>query len=53
MTAQELTIICKQQDNILIELETDVKYLKSEVEKLRLLYEDLKTDVKQMEDSRK
>ena len=52
MNAQELTIIVNDHIDKLVGLRADVHYLLDEVEKLRLLLEDLKTDVKQMEDSR-
>ena len=53
MNAHELTMIVNEHSDKLVGLRTDVKYLLEEVEKIRLLLEDLKTDVKMMEDSRK
>ena len=53
MNAKELTIIVNDHSNKLVGLRVDVHYLLDEVEKIRLLLEDLKTDVKMMEDSKK
>lgn len=53
MNAQELTMIVNEHSDKLVGLRADVKYLLEEVKKIRLLLEDLKTDVKMMEDSRK
>ena len=53
MNAQELTKIVNDHGDKLVGLRADVRYLLDEVEKMRLLLEDLKTDVKMMEDSKK
>ena len=53
MNAHELTTIVNDHSDKMVGLRADVHYLLDEVEKIRLLLEDLKTDVKMMEDSRK
>lgn len=53
MNAQELTEVVNDHSDKLSKLCDDVYYLLAEVEKLRLLLEDLKIDVKMMEDSKK
>lgn len=53
MNAQELTVIVNDHSDKLVGILADIKYLLDEVEKMRLLLEDLKVDVKMMEDIRK
>lgn len=53
VNAKELTTIVNEHSDKLVGLRVDVNYLLDEVKKIRLLLEDLKTDVKMMEDSKK
>lgn len=53
MNAQELTTIVNEHSDKLVGLRADVRYLLDEIAKLRQQLEDLKIDVKMMEDIRK
>ena len=48
MNAKELTEIVNKQSNEIIELNGDVTYLKQEVEKLRMLMDDIKIDIQML-----
>ena len=45
MDAKELTKRCVDQENRIFKLEKEICYLKDEVQKLRLLFNDLDMDV--------
>ena len=48
MNAVELTKVVNDQQNRIIELEKEVKYLSQEFEKQRMIIEDLKVDVQML-----
>lgn len=48
MNAVELTKIVNNQQNRIIELEKEVKYMNQEFEKQRIIVEDLKIDIQML-----
>ena len=49
MDARELTKVCNELQNSFIEMKKTVEYLEQEVNKLRLLTEDMKVDIAMMD----
>lgn len=48
MNAHELTIVVNKMTSELMEVQKEAKFLKQELEKIRLLVSDLQIDVKMM-----